>query len=52
MLTRIAPMRAVAYWSSVHSAQFGAQIPMRSPAAMPFASSPLARASTSVSSSP
>ena len=27
MLTRIAPILAVAYWVSVHSAQLGAQIP-------------------------
>ena len=37
MLTRIAPILAVAYWVRVHSAQFGAQIPTRSPLVMPGA---------------
>ena len=31
MLTRIAPILAVAYWTNTHSATFGAQIPTRSP---------------------
>ena len=31
MLTRIAPIRAVAYWTRNHSTQFGAQMPTRSP---------------------
>ena len=30
-MTRIAPTRAVAYWITTHSAQFGAQMPTRSP---------------------
>src|SRR5438067_1877045 len=37
MLTRITPALAEAYWTSSHSAQFGAQIPMRSPGASPAA---------------
>ena len=37
MLTRIAPSLAVAYWVRVHSAQFGAQMPTRSPLPMPAA---------------
>src|SRR5579871_4341399 len=40
MLTRIAPILAVAYWVSTHSAQFGAQMPTRSPLPMPASSSP------------
>ncbi len=44
MLTRIAPTLAVAYWMSTHSAQFGAQMPTRSPLAMPAPSSPRASA--------
>ena len=35
MLTRIAPILAVAYWVTVHSARFGDQMPTRSPLAMP-----------------
>ena len=31
----MAPIRAVAYWTSTHSAQFGLQIPTRSPFSMP-----------------
>ena len=51
MLTRIAPTFAVAYCSSVHCAQFGAQMPTRSPFSMPRSSSPTASASTSVTNS-
>ena len=51
MFTRIAPIFAVAYWTIVHSGQFGAQMPTRSPADTPFAMKPRATASTSVSSS-
>ena len=51
MLTRTAPILAVAYWVSVHSAQFGDQIPTRSPLPMPARTSPIASASTSASSS-
>jgi len=51
MFTRIAPIFAVAYWVSVHSAQFGAQIPTRSPLAMPISIRPSASASTSAASS-
>src|SRR5450755_1940460 len=50
MLTRIAPILAVPYWSSTHSAQFGAQMPTRSPASMPAATRPSATASVSASS--
>jgi len=49
MLTRMAPILAVAYWVIVHSAQFGAQMPTRSPLTMPRAINP--RATTSTSSS-
>ena len=41
----------MAYWASAHSAQFGAQIPTRSPSSRPAATSPRASASTSRSSS-
>ena len=51
MLTRIAPIRAVANWVSTHSGTFGAQMPTRSPLAIPWASSPLASASTSAANS-
>ena len=47
MLTRIAPIFAVAYWTMVHSAQFGAQMPTRSPFSMPAATRPRAATSTS-----
>jgi hypothetical protein len=46
MLTRIAPIRAVAYCVRVHSAQLGAQIPTRSPVATPAASRPRASSVT------
>ena len=46
MLTRIAPIFAVAYWTNTHSATFGAQIPTRSPVRTPAPSSPSASAST------
>ena len=49
MLTRITPALAVAYCSSTHSGQFGAQMPTRSPAFIPAAIRP--RASVSVSAS-
>ena len=42
MLTRIAPSFAVAYWTNTHSAQFGAQMPTRSPLPTPSASRPSA----------
>ena len=51
MLTRIAPILAVAYWVSTHSAQFGAQMPTRSPTVIAGASRPSASASTSAASS-
>ena len=51
MLTRIAPIFAVAYCRIVHSAQFGAQIPTRSPFSIPPAISPHATTSTSRSNS-
>ena len=38
-LTRIAPMRAVAYCVTTHSQRLGAQMPTRSPLAMPRAMS-------------
>ena len=38
MLTRIAPILAVAYCTIIHSAQFGAQMPIRSPVVTPTAS--------------
>ena len=47
MVTRIAPIFAVAYWVISHSGQFGAQIPTRSPLPIPTTSSPCAIASTS-----
>src|SRR5436309_153423 len=47
MFTRMIPAFAVAYWSSTHSAQLGAQMPTRSPASMPAAISPRARARVS-----
>ena len=47
-VTSTAPIRAVAYWTSTHSAQFGAQIPTRSPFSTPRATSP--RATRSVAS--
>ena len=50
MLTRIAPIFALPYCSSTHSAQFGAQIPTRSPVATPEAMSPRATASVAASS--
>ena len=51
MLTRIAPSFAVPYWTKTHSAQFGAQMPTRSPLPTPRASSPSAQASTSATNS-
>ena len=50
-MTRIAPIFAVAYWISTHSAQLGAQMPTRSPLAIPVASSPRATSFTAASSS-
>ena len=50
-LTRIAPIFAVAYCTSVHSAQFGDHMPTRSPLPIPARISPMASASTSRSSS-
>ena len=44
MLTRIAPIFAVANCTRVHSAQFGAQMPTRSPFSMPAASEAASRA--------
>jgi hypothetical protein len=51
MLTRTAPILAVAYWTIVHSAQLGDQMPTRSPLPIPERTSPIASASTSRSSS-
>src|SRR6476660_3740433 len=51
MLTRIAPIFAVAYCTTVHWAQFGAQIPTRSPVATPVARSARASPSTSAANS-
>src|SRR4051794_38619976 len=51
MLTRIAPILAVAYCTSVHSEQFGAQMPTRSPVRTPVAISARASRSTSARSS-
>jgi len=48
MLTRMAPILAVAYCTMVHSGQFGAQMPTRSPRSMPSDMRP--RAITSISS--
>ena len=50
-LTRIAPILALAYCVIVHSAQFGAQIPTRSPLAMPGGDQAPGQAFTSRSSS-
>ncbi len=41
-----APIFAVAYWASVHSAQFGARMPNPVACSIPISSSPSARAST------
>ena len=46
MFTRITPTLAVAYWSHTHSAQFGLQIPTRSPTCRPRRSRPMASLST------
>ena len=46
MLTRMIPALAVAYWTSAHSAQFGLQIPTRSPGSIPAAISARAQRST------
>ena len=46
MLTRMIPALAVAYWTSAHSAQFGLQIPTRSPASIPAAMKARAARST------
>src|SRR5262245_50412324 len=51
MLTRTAPILAVANWVIVHSAQFGDQIPTRSLLPIPARIRPIASASTSRSSS-
>jgi len=50
MLTRIAPILAVAYWTITHSAQLGAQMPTRSPLRTPSSSRPSATVSTSAAS--
>jgi hypothetical protein len=50
-LTSTAPTFAVAYWITTHSEQLGAQMPTRSPAAIPARSKPAAAASTAASSS-
>ena len=44
MLTRMIPALAVAYWTSAHSAQFGLQMPTRSPGSIPAAMNARARA--------
>jgi hypothetical protein len=51
MFTRIAPTAAVAYCVIVHSAQFGAQIPTRSPFPIPRPISPRANSSTAAPNS-
>ena len=51
MFTSTAPTFAVAYWTRTHSAQFGAQMPTRSPASIPAASRPRASRFTAASSS-
>src|SRR5439155_1347119 len=51
MLTRIAPILAVANWTTTHSALFGDQIPTRSPRATPSARRPRAQRSTWASGS-
>ena len=51
MFTRITPAFAVANWTITHSAQFGDQIPTRSPFWSPAASSPDATRSTAASNS-
>ncbi len=51
MLTRIAPILAVANWVIVHSAQLGDQMPTRSPLVIPARTSPIASPSTAASSS-
>ena len=51
MFTKISPALAVANWVIVHSAQLGAQTPIRSPGLRPSAISPAAKASTRVFSS-
>ena len=43
-------MRAVAYWTSTHSALLGLQMPTRSPGSIPAAMSALASSSTAASS--
>lgn len=47
MFTMIAPIRAVAYCTSTHSAQLTAQMPTRSPLAIPRAIKPRANSPTS-----
>ena len=51
MLTRIAPMRAVANCVSSHSLRFGDQMPTQSPFAMPSAARPAASTSISCANS-
>ena len=51
MFTRIAPAFAVANWTITHSAQFGDQIPTRSPFSIPAAIRPHATRSTAASNS-
>ena len=51
MLTRIAPSFAVPYWTKAHSAQFGAQMPTRSPLADAERVQPEGAASTSATNS-
>src|SRR5262249_31658380 len=50
-LTRMIPAFAVAYWTNAHSAQFGLQMPTRSPGAMPAAMNARPARSTSAANS-
>ena len=52
MFTSTTPALALAYWTSTHSTQLGAQMPMRSPGSSPAAISARASRSTSAFSSP
>src|SRR5439155_23952293 len=52
MLTRIAPIAEVAYWTMTHSYRLGDQMPTRSPFLTPRAMSPQATSSHWATSSP
>ncbi len=51
MLTRMAPIRAVANWTATHSGQLGDHMPTRSPFFTPVASRALATRSAQLCSS-